>query len=1428
MSNTPPKAGFVFELSWEVCNMVGGIHTVLVTKAGEMAKAYGDNYILIGPNVPHPIIDMPAFRDEVWSEPFLHSLQELSNIGILVRMGRWLIPGEPKCLLISSRRMVEHKDKILAQYWEKYQLNSLFGAWDYVEPVLFSHAGSLVIEKLFSNHLLPNAIPTVVQAHEWMTGLALLSLKEHAPEIGTVFTTHATMLGRAVSSQSTDRILSDKLQGQDTELLAQQIDVASKHSLEGLCAKHSDVFTTVSQITSDECVAVHGRRPDILLLNAIGDEVPSPKLIEPEYKRRAKDRLLQIASEVTGCHYDRDRTITLITSGRYEYVNKGVDVYVHALSALQQRQNEIDGGSSGDARGDVRVVAFVSCPRDHGRYLGRTAGPRICTHELPHEQNDSVIRDAQALGLVNDPNSRVHLVFIPIYLDGEDPSLPDLYYELSTGADLSCFPSWYEPWGYTPLEAVALGVPTITTDQAGFGLWAQALGDWNKTGVKVLDRTKYRFPETVTQLADEILKYTQLSTEARKALSDAAIRTSNHARWKAFIENYIQAHNRAIDKAQARSQAPGFDRFRSFSGGHMEMPTETSNARAHIRHFSVKSRSHETLKQHLRISDTNIWWTWHPKTIQLFSLWVPSLWEQTKGDPIQFIERVDDAMLSKLTTDPELKLLLTDLQDEFSKISQRAQAPQIAYFCMEYGLFDPLRIYSGGLGILAGDYLKVAADTQTPIVAFGLFFRLGYFRQRISNDGQQEALFHRVDLKNLPLKAFRDEDGHARIFEIPCEGKSLYFRVWKLCLGGVNLYLLDTDVAANPPEWRLVSDRLYPSDPERRVLQEWVLSLGGLELIKELNIEPHVYHMNEGHTAFVIIGRTIELMKKYKLSYEEALMYVRHSTIFTTHTPVPAGHDQFPEHIVAKVLVPYLKKNDFDDTLISKTFALGKSLDMGPSNLFSMTGLALRGSHFVNGVSRIHGYVSQKMFSAVFPELKTSEVPVTSVTNGVHLRTWVAPDWQNLFFQEMGDDWYNQVRNEHYWDKFRYLPDDKVWQVKKQLKGQLVDWIGNYIRRVLQDGQTFRPELAAVLGSLTENTLIITHAKRMTPYKRAELLFSNQERLKKIVNGNQSVLFIYAGKSHPSDGMGRDLIHRINSFARSPDFIGKILFIDNYDLTFARTLIAGSDIWINTPLRPLEACGTSGMKAGINGTINLAVADGWWPEYYNEKNGWLIGNPSDTYHDEMQNLLDANSVYHLLESEVIPSFAQRDSAGIPRSWVARLKESIASLIPQVSGERMIEDYQKILYNPAIKYARGLKGDGSFVPLKKHLDSRDSVQANWAQVSFTDIQIKGHKPGQFLIGDSLEIEVSLSHKGLPFHLLDVQAILNPASRDDYGRRESLNYPLTPDKGNTDGNSIWKGSIVLSALGDHTLGVRVQPKGAESIRSIDMTTNLTKWL
>ncbi|OFZ17995.1 MAG: hypothetical protein A2X94_06370 [Bdellovibrionales bacterium GWB1_55_8] len=1412
----------LFEISWEVCNMVGGIHTVIASKVAKMHEYYGENYVVIGPDMSPNMSLAGVFRDEVWNPEILKTI---SGLNVQCRMGRWLIPGEPKALLLRFDALFEQKDRILAEYWERYGLNSLLGGHDYVEPVLFGRAAGIVIEKIFGAHYLPRNIQTVAHCHEWLACGALLYLKDKAPEIGTVFTTHATMLGRTLSSHRFQYDFANRDQLQP-EYLAQQYNVPAKHSLESISARVADCFTTVSAITAEECEALLRKKPDVLLLNALGDEVPDPALMTEASVAKTRARLLQIASLTTGHTYYSDRTKLFVSAGRYEFHNKGVDLTLEALSRLNSKLKE-SGRDSSD-----RIIHFFMFPAGH-------TGPRpkilsayqqkqptgehfYSTHGLRDEEHDPIMNRMAPLGFRNGKDDPVHIVFIPIYLNGQDPLIPETYYQLLAGTDLSVFPSYYEPWGYTPQESIALGVPTVSSDLAGYGLWARQFGDWNATGVHVLKRKTASFDDTREELLHVFEEFMRSSPEELARLKQAVLQTASRSRWSEFGENYRRAHELALTQAQSRMQSATYDRFRAFSAAQGTQPIDSSRASAHVRRFTVQNKLPPVLEKLRKLSHENLWWSWNPEVTELLSELDEELWANSGRNPLTFLERLKPATLESVAKSKSYAERTEMTLSRFSHYMSAKKSPEVAYFCMEYGLSHVLKLYSGGLGILAGDHLKTASDLGIPLCALGLAYRYGYFRQRITPEGTQESVYETNEFGTLPVSPVLDSKGERVRFTVDSPSGPIWMQAWRVAVGRVDLYLLDTDIAENNPTDRSISDRLYGGDRHHRLRQEFVLAIGGFKLLEQIGIRPKVFHMNEGHTAFLVIARIIQLMEREKIRFEEALEYVRHSTGFTTHTPVAAGHDQFPESMVAPYLELFAKHIGED---LSRLQELGRSL--GRDGNFSMTLLALRGSSYVNGVSKIHGRVSRRMFHSMVPQYHESEVPVGSVTNGVHASTWIAPEWQAVFANELGEDWRDHLSDKDFFAKVRNLQPELVWRTHVELKKKLVHWLKNHLRESWEKRREHPANLATALANLSEDTFIATFARRFAPYKRANLLFRDPARLTKLLSGQFPVVFLFAGKAHPSDVLGQNLISEVIDLSRKPEFSGRILFVENYEIDVAQMLVSGSDLWINNPTRPLEASGTSGMKAAMNGCLNLSVADGWWAEAHNGKNGWVIGDERMTQSPEFQDTFDSSHLYALLEREVLPRFAARARGGVPEQWTQMMKESIATITPDFNTERMLSEYDRDLYRPGQEYAVKLASD-RFVEVRRLCASRKRLQEHWNGISFVDIDVKGLEGEATYLGQTLQMKVRLSHPNLRPQDIQVQTVLSNESEVDE-RSHFQTYPMTCTVDENDGrDSTWEARLAFGQTGAQSVGVRVVPRACHESHPIDMMLDLVKWL
>jgi len=681
----------------------------------------------------------------------------------------------------------------------------------------------------------------------------------------------------------------------------------------------------------------------------------------------------------------------------------------------------------------------------------------------------------------------------------------------------------------------------------------------------------------------------------------------------------------------------------------------------------------------------NLWWSWHPGARMLFKMLNRIAWKESGHNPVLMLRELPQEVFESAIKDPEYiqtyDAVLSRFQEEiktkggwFSENITDPECLPIAFFSAEYGLHHSLPFYAGGLGFLAGDYLKECSDLGVPLVAVGFMYPEGYLRQKIRVDGWQENIDEVLDRDAAPIVRVNDEKGTQLIVKVPFVDPPIYIAVWRVDVGRVPLYLLDTCIEMNDPWNRAISHHLYIGDIEQRLRQEIVLGIGGSEVLNTLGIKHSVLHLNEGHSAFALLERIRERVEE-GVNFENAVESVRATSVFTTHTPLPAGHDVFPFHLMDKYFSHYypllgLDRNTFYQFGISPN---------DPSAGFNMTAFALRMSLYRNGVSRKHGEVARRMWNILWPEKKETDVPIQSITNGIHVPTWIEPKIKLLFNKYLEENWVNNHDTPSTWDAIDTIPDQEFWQTHYWLKIKLIDFIREHARKRWIENRV-NPLNVIIGGALLDPlTLTVGFARRFTPYKRADLIFRNIDRLKKILNNRwRPVQIIFAGKAHPADEEGKRILQRIFTFAHDPELGGRIAFVENYDEQLAQYMVHGVDIWLNNPLPPLEASGTSGMKASLNGVPNLSILDGWWLEGFNGKNGWAFTGGG---YDQ-----DAESIYELLEKEIIPLYYRLDDQGVPIDWVRVMKETIKSTASAFSARRMVKEYSKRFYQNALQCA----------------------------------------------------------------------------------------------------------------------------------------------
>lgn len=777
------------------------------------------------------------------------------------------------------------------------------------------------------------------------------------------------------------------------------------------------------------------------------------------------------------------------------------------------------------------------------------------------------------------------------------------------------------------------------------------------------------------------------------------------------------------------------------------MKVKTNYANAPVwREVNVKSRIPEPLKMLGKMA-RNIWWAWNDEATEMFRELDPELWQVVGQNPVALLERLSYEKLEALSADSNVLKKINDIYNKFEAYMNEkpdSSRPSVAYFCMEYGLTHVLKIYSGGLGILAGDYLKEASDSNVDMCGIGFLYRYGYFSQSLSMDGQQIANYEAQNFGSLPLERVTDEDGHPMVLDVPYLNYYVHAYVWRVNVGRVPLYLLDTDNEMNSEFDRPITYQLYGGDWENRLKQEILLGIGGVLLLKKLGIKKDVYHCNEGHAALCNVQRLCDYVEG-GMSFNEALEVVRASSLYTVHTPVPAGHDYFDEGLFGKYMGGYPQRMgiSWDDLM-----DLGRINPGDHNERFCMSTFACNTCQEVNGVSWLHGKVSQEMFSGIWKGYFPEENHVGYVTNGVHFPTWCASEWKQLYAKYFDKNFLKDQSNPQIWEKIYSVPDEEVWKTRLALKNKLINYIRNQFRDTWLKNQGDPSRVVSLMDKINPNALLIGFARRFATYKRAHLLFTDLDRLSKIVNNpDYPVQFLFAGKAHPHDGAGQGLIKKIVEISQRPEFLGKIIFLENYDMKLARRLVSGVDIWMNTPTRPLEASGTSGEKALMNGVVNFSVLDGWWLEGYREGAGWALTEKRTYQNQEYQDKLDAATIYSILETEILPLYYARNKKGYSEGWVKTIKNSIAQIAPHYTMKRQLDDYFSKFYGKEAKRFHDL-AENNYAKVKEIAKWKEEVAEKWDSIQIVSMDKCAElRQGNVESGKDYTITCVVDEKGL---------------------------------------------------------------------------------
>ena len=838
------------------------------------------------------------------------------------------------------------------------------------------------------------------------------------------------------------------------------------------------------------------------------------------------------------------------------------------------------------------------------------------------------------------------------------------------------------------------------------------------------------------------------------------------------------------------------------------MKVQVSNTNTpNWRDITVKSQVPAELNC-LAVLAKNLWWSWNSEAKNLFKTIDKDLWKAVHENPVLFLQRIGYERLEEITKDKQIMHDIKEVYEHFEKylhVEKRKDVPSISYFSMEYGLTHVLKIYSGGLGILAGDYLKEASDSNVDMTGVGFLYRYGYFTQTLSIDGQQIANYEAQNFNQLPIEQMTEKDGRPMVLEVPYPGRIVYAHIWRVNVGRISLYLLDTDLDSNS-EWdRSITYQLYGGDWENRMKQEYLLGIGGILMLNKLGIKTDLYHCNEGHAALLNVQRLVDYVQNEHLKFSEALEVVRASSLYTVHTPVPAGHDYFDESLFGKYMGEFPAKLGIEWKDL---------MNMGRENpdtneKFSMSVFACNTCQEVNGVSWLHGKVSQKMFQPIWKGYSPDELHVGYVTNGVHMPTWAASEWKEFYVKTFGPEFMGHQSDSKMWEKIYDVDDEIIWNIRQTLKNKFVKFVKDDFRETWLKNQGDPSRIVSVLEKINPNALLIGFARRFATYKRAHLLFTDLDRLSKIVNNpNYPVQFIFSGKAHPADGAGQGLIKRIVEISRMPEFLGKIIFLENYDMKVAKRLISGVDIWLNTPTRPLEASGTSGEKAEMNGVLNFSVLDGWWYEGYREGAGWALTDKRTFQDQSQQDKLDAATIYSMLENQIVPLYFAKNSKGYSPEWIQYIKNSIAKIAPNFTMERMLHDYIDRFYMKEGKRTKLLKAD-HFAKAKEIAAWKEEFVSKWNDIEICSVSIPDGLLYNPHVGEEYEMTVVLDNKGLG-NCLGVELVI--ASVEDGNTEPYKTLEMKPVQ--TDGTKVtYKLRYLLNDSGVFRYSFRMFPQNPD---------------
>lgn len=1390
---------YLFEVSWQVCNKVGGVNTVIKTKAKEAVKEFQNRYMLFGPLLD----ENPEFQESKDNEH-----EELRNVlqslNLNFKIGTWETEGNPLVVLVDYKNRYE-VNKLLYSYWRDYGVDSYGCQWDYIEPALFGTTVGEAIVEIYKKLISPKKMKAILHCHEWRTGTTLLYVKKHLSEIATVFTTHSTTLGRCISGLGRDLFKElDRINPVDE---AKTYGISPRHILETVVAKESDCFTTISGITALEAKKVLNKEPDFIIENALSFDTNKNFPLDKNERDEKRNFLLTFCRRFLKKDLPTN-TKFFVTSGRYEFGNKGYDVFLEALGRVNE--NLLNGSlppvvalflvSAGDKGVHENVRKRVKEEKITEGAVG------ITTHRLYDEAHDPIVGACYKLGLKNAQENKVNIIFSPAFLDGVDGAFDRTYLDILAGADLGVFPSFYESWGYSPLESMSKMVPAITSDIAGIGEWASNLKDHK--GLFIIKRKGQDRGIVVQELSDVLMTIIKKSSGDLEVLREESYQLAKRADWNKVFYKYVEAYNKALKEAEKRFDILGTDNSQVNT-------LAMRSSKPYYRSFTVVSDLPEEINKIYDLA-YNLWWTWTPDARELFNMLGDDLWKETGCNPVKMLNILSPEKIAQKCKNQEFISLYKDVIAKFEAyMNDKASYVKygdklnntnpISYFSMEYGFHECMPIYSGGLGVLSGDHLKSSSDINIPLIGVGLFYRETYFKQVINKDGYQQEEYEKQDCSMLPMKALLDENSNEARVSVMLPGRLLYLRIWIVNIGRIKLYLLDSDCEENEQTDRLLTARLYGGDRRMRIKQEIALGIGGIKLIRDvLKINPAVYHLNEGHCAFLVLERINSLMQQCGLSYQEAREAVKASTVFTTHTPVPAGNEVFEFDLLRHYLSYYVQKLNIT---WEQFIELGCENHIGDTDKFSMTVFALKLTSKANAVAKLHGVVSRKMWQNVWKGMNEEDLPIFSITNGIHTQTWLSRNMRKLYDKYLHMNWGVDDDSLEVWSKVDDIPDEEFWNVKLEQKQKFIDRIKKKIRQDYERRGEEKNLIEATVNNLRSDVLTIGFARRFATYKRSDLFLRDWNRIVRILSDTQKpVQIIVAGKAHPADVAGKEIIQHIVTASRAMELKGRVVFLENYDMGVARLLTRGVDVWLNNPVRPHEASGTSGMKVCPNLGVNFSILDGWWDEGYSEDVGFKIDAGQDFNNRDYQDDMDNKVMLDVLENKIIPIYYDRNEKGYSKEWMKIAKNSVKKLSPYFSTQRMLKEYYDLSYEPTGERKYLLEQD-SFKGLKEITEWKRQISNLFATVHILKISVDGITSDLMPAGGKVVVSMKVDAGRLSKEELLAELLL--IKKGDSKEEQSIIKVFDFNKQNEDGTLEYFLNFDITESGNYSYAVRIMP-------------------